>query len=64
MSLTARINLGLRKRARCLSFSFWPHTCKELMELLEEEKLKGVPILIFANKQDLVTAAKPAAVSC
>uniref|UniRef100_A0A183V0F8 ADP-ribosylation factor-like protein 3 n=1 Tax=Toxocara canis TaxID=6265 RepID=A0A183V0F8_TOXCA len=30
----------------------------ELLELLEEEKLKSVPVLIFANKQDLVTAAK------
>ena len=31
---------------------------KEFSELLEEEKLLGVPILIFANKQDLLTAAK------
>ncbi|VDK43166.1 unnamed protein product [Anisakis simplex] len=30
----------------------------ELLELLEEEKLKSVPLLIYANKQDLVTAAK------
>uniref|UniRef100_A0A9J2P823 ADP-ribosylation factor-like protein 3 n=1 Tax=Ascaris lumbricoides TaxID=6252 RepID=A0A9J2P823_ASCLU len=30
----------------------------ELLELLEEEKLKSVPVLIYANKQDLVTAAK------
>jgi len=29
-----------------------------LMELLEEEKLNGVPVLIFANKQDLMGAAK------
>ncbi|KRY79158.1 ADP-ribosylation factor-like protein 3 [Trichinella pseudospiralis] len=28
----------------------------ELMELLEEEKLTNVPLLIFANKQDLVNA--------
>ncbi|VDP14522.1 unnamed protein product [Soboliphyme baturini] len=28
----------------------------ELMELLEEEKLSQVPLLIFANKQDLVNA--------
>lgn len=28
----------------------------ELNELLEEEKLSGVPVLIFANKQDLVNA--------
>jgi len=31
----------------------------ELGELLEEPKLAGVPVLIFANKQDLLTAAKP-----
>jgi len=29
----------------------------ELSELLEEEKLAGVPVMIFANKQDLVSAA-------
>ena len=30
---------------------------QELEQLLEEEKLAGVPVLVFANKQDLVTAA-------
>lgn len=30
---------------------------QELSELLDEEKLNGVPVLIFANKQDLLTAA-------
>uniref|UniRef100_A0A0N5AXC8 ADP-ribosylation factor-like protein 3 n=1 Tax=Syphacia muris TaxID=451379 RepID=A0A0N5AXC8_9BILA len=30
----------------------------ELLELLDEDKLRGVPLLIFANKQDLLTAAK------
>lgn len=30
---------------------------QELSELLEEEKLAGVPVMIFANKQDLVSAA-------
>jgi len=30
---------------------------QELSELLDEEKLSGVPVLIFANKQDLLTAA-------
>ena len=30
---------------------------QELSELLEEEKLAGVPVMIFANKQDLVNAA-------
>ncbi|KAG7465174.1 hypothetical protein MATL_G00173510 [Megalops atlanticus] len=29
----------------------------ELSELIDEENLKGVPILIFANKQDLATAS-------
>uniref|UniRef100_A0A3Q4GLV9 ADP-ribosylation factor-like protein 3 n=1 Tax=Neolamprologus brichardi TaxID=32507 RepID=A0A3Q4GLV9_NEOBR len=32
-------------------------TSLELAELLEEEKLATVPLLIFANKQDLMTAA-------
>ncbi|KAM6986528.1 ADP-ribosylation factor-like protein 3 [Aplochiton taeniatus] len=29
----------------------------ELAELIDEENLKGVPVLIYANKQDLVTAS-------
>ncbi|KAL3319514.1 ADP-ribosylation factor protein 3 [Cichlidogyrus casuarinus] len=33
-------------------------TGEELDQLLEEQKLAGVPLLIFANKQDLITAAK------
>ncbi|CAF0874154.1 unnamed protein product [Adineta steineri] len=33
-------------------------TNQELSELLEEEKLHGVPLLVFANKQDLLNAAK------
>ncbi|CAD6194950.1 unnamed protein product [Caenorhabditis auriculariae] len=33
-------------------------TSVELMELLEEEKLRRVPVLVFANKQDLGTAAR------
>uniref|UniRef100_A0A8C8FAD6 ADP-ribosylation factor-like protein 3 n=1 Tax=Oncorhynchus tshawytscha TaxID=74940 RepID=A0A8C8FAD6_ONCTS len=32
-------------------------TGQELAELMEEEKLSMVPLLIFANKQDLMTAA-------
>uniref|UniRef100_A0A671PMA2 ADP-ribosylation factor-like protein 3 n=1 Tax=Sinocyclocheilus anshuiensis TaxID=1608454 RepID=A0A671PMA2_9TELE len=32
-------------------------TGQELAELLDEEKLGGVPVLTFANKQDLLTAA-------
>lgn len=31
----------------------------ELASLLEEEKLAGVPVLIFANKQDLLNAMPP-----
>ncbi|EAY10493.1 ADP-ribosylation factor-like protein 3, putative [Trichomonas vaginalis G3] len=31
----------------------------ELAELLQEEKLAGVPVLILANKQDLATAKNP-----
>jgi len=30
---------------------------QELSELLEEDKLGGVPIMVFANKQDLFNAA-------
>jgi len=29
---------------------------EELQSLLEEDKLAGVPILIYANKQDLLSA--------
>ncbi|EDO32348.1 predicted protein [Nematostella vectensis] len=38
-------------------------TGTELDELLEEEKLIGVPLLVFANKQDLMNAATPAEIS-
>ncbi|XP_077297217.1 ADP-ribosylation factor-like protein 3 [Arctopsyche grandis] len=31
-------------------------TSSELTELLTDEKLKGVPLLVYANKQDLPTA--------
>ncbi len=31
----------------------------ELANLLEEDKLSGVPVLVLANKQDLVTALSP-----
>lgn len=34
-------------------------TGEELSELLVEEKLAGVPLLVFANKQDLVNAQRP-----
>ena len=30
---------------------------QELQELLDDEKLSGVPLLVFANKQDLFSAA-------
>ncbi|CAF1092340.1 unnamed protein product [Brachionus calyciflorus] len=33
-------------------------TGEELSELLAEEKLMGVPVLIFANKQDLMNSAR------
>ncbi|KAL9983652.1 hypothetical protein ACROYT_G005856 [Oculina patagonica] len=35
----------------------------ELYELLEEEKLNGVPLLVFANKQDLLSALPPDEIS-
>ena len=31
-------------------------TGEELQKLLEEDKLAGVPILVYANKQDLINA--------
>uniref|UniRef100_A0A8C2TEI2 ADP-ribosylation factor-like protein 3 n=1 Tax=Coturnix japonica TaxID=93934 RepID=A0A8C2TEI2_COTJA len=36
---------------------------QELAELTEEESLLGVPLLVFANKQDLVTAAPAAEIA-
>jgi ADP-ribosylation factor-like protein 3 len=36
----------------------------ELQALLEEEKLAGVPVLIFANKKDLMNAMSPDEVAC
>lgn len=35
----------------------------ELNCLIEEEKLAGIPVLIFANKQDLITAMTPNEIS-
>lgn len=35
----------------------------EFRDLLDEDKLCGVPVLIFANKQDLVNAQSPAEIS-
>lgn len=33
------------------------HKFQELGDLLDEEKLMGVPVLVYANKQDLFNAA-------
>lgn len=38
-------------------------TGQVLFELLEEEKLRNVPVLIFANKKDLDFALAPGDVS-
>lgn len=38
-------------------------TGEELSELLEEPKLSGVPLLVYANKQDLEFAARASEVS-
>ena len=38
-------------------------TGQVLFELLEEDKLKNVPVLIFANKKDLDFALAPGDVS-
>ncbi|XP_063676897.1 ADP-ribosylation factor-like protein 3 [Bolinopsis microptera] len=38
-------------------------TGEELLELLEEEKLSKVPVLIYANKQDLFKSAKPSEIA-
>eukprot|EP01064_Diplonema_japonicum_P031013 TRINITY_DN5416_c1_g1_i1.p1 TRINITY_DN5416_c1_g1~~TRINITY_DN5416_c1_g1_i1.p1 ORF type:complete len:179 (+),score=48.57 TRINITY_DN5416_c1_g1_i1:113-649(+) len=38
-------------------------TGDELTRLLEEEKLGGVPVLVFANKQDLAGALSPSELS-
>lgn len=35
----------------------------ELEQLLEEEKLAGVPLLVFANKQDLIGALTPQSIA-
>jgi len=36
---------------------------QELGELLADDKLTGVPLLVFANKQDLIHAASASDVS-
>jgi len=35
----------------------------ELSQLLDEEKLSGVPLLLYANKQDLLSALGPDEIS-
>ena len=35
---------------------------QEFKDLLDEDKLCGVPVLVFANKQDLLNAKSPAEV--
>ena len=47
--LIAQIALSDRRR--------FDETAEELSELLNEDKLEGVPLLVFANKQDLLGAA-------
>lgn len=36
---------------------------QEFSELLDEEKLEKVPVLVFANKQDLLSSAPASEVS-
>ncbi|KAH8875036.1 ADP-ribosylation factor-like protein [Schistosoma japonicum] len=38
-------------------------TGEELLELLSEDKLAGVPLIVFANKQDLLTAEPASRIS-
>lgn len=33
-----------------------PECAEELQSLLEEDKLAGVPVLLYANKQDLLSS--------
>lgn len=40
----------------CALYNSLPSLLQELNELLSEEKLASVPLLIYANKQDLINA--------
>lgn len=40
----------------CTDHTRLSETGNELMEILEDERLKGVPLLVFANKQDVASA--------
>jgi len=42
----------------CLDRRRIDENSEELQELLQEERLAGVPLLVFANKQDLLNAMK------
>ncbi|XP_029924295.1 ADP-ribosylation factor-like protein 3 isoform X5 [Myripristis murdjan] len=55
LSLSSSLSLSL-SLSSCLSL-------QELSELIEEENLHGVPVLIFANKQDVATAMPASAVA-
>ncbi|CAG8739184.1 14934_t:CDS:2, partial [Acaulospora colombiana] len=35
----------------------------ELLSMLDEDELRGVPLLVFANKQDVAGAVPPAEIS-
>ncbi|CAO2585751.1 ADP-ribosylation factor-like protein 3 [Lemmus lemmus] len=51
-------DIGGQRKIRPYWRSYFENTdILELTELLEEEKLSCVPVLVFANKQDLLTAA-------
>ena len=49
--------------ATCRYFTCFSLFSQELSELLEEDKLLGVPVMIYANKQDIPTAMSAAEIS-
>jgi len=55
--VTRRVQHWLRCRSSDDSPDAALVALQELSELLDEEKLMAVPVLVFANKQDLVNAA-------
>lgn len=74
----ARLPLGIWRPHGFFGFGLWGAGCpsplgprswdrvisrQELAELTEDESLTGVPLLVFANKQDLVTAAPAAEIA-
>lgn len=54
MAYSARVRI----RLLCL-----PAAREELWSILADEELKDVPVLVFANKQDLPRAAEPRVVA-